>query len=125
MMRAYYDIDKKDRFQELFGNLWIGSPPTEEQGQHQVLYLDFSRTGGNIDDLQERFDEYCGLCIDFFVEQQYNKYYSASTIQSVKAAHRTSAKLNAINLEASLKGYKLYLIIDEYDNFTRRTSHHT
>ena len=118
MMQAYYDIDKKDRFQELFGNLWIGSHPTENQGKFQVLYLDFSRIGGDISDLQERFDEYCGMCIDFFVEQKYRKYYEESTVLSVKAAKRTSAKLNAINLEASQKGYKLYLIIDEYDNFT-------
>lgn len=118
MMQAYYDIDKKDRFQELFGNLWIGSHPTENQGKFQVLHLDFSRIGGDISDLQERFDEYCGMCIDFFVEQKYRKYYEESTVKSVKAAKRTSAKLNAINLEASQKGYKLYLIIDEYDNFT-------
>ena len=118
MMQAYYDIDKKDRFQELFGNLWIGSHPTENRGKFQVLHLDFSRIGGAISDLQERFDEYCGMCIDFFVEQKYRKYYEESTVKSVKAAKRTSAKLNAINLEASQKGYKLYLIIDEYDNFT-------
>ena len=118
MMQAYYDIDKKDRFQELFGNLWIGSHPTENRGKFQVLHLDFSRIGGDISDLQERFDEYCGMCIDFFVEQKYRKYYEESTVKSVKAAKRTSAKLNAINLEASQKGYKLYLIIDEYDNFT-------
>lgn len=118
MMQAYYDIDKKDRFQELFGNLWIGSHPTENRGKFQVLHLDFSRIGGDISDLQERFDEYCGMCIDFFIEQKYRKYYEESTVKSVKAAKRTSAKLNAINLEASQKGYKLYLIIDEYDNFT-------
>ena len=27
MMRAYYDISQKDRFEERFGNLWIGKPP--------------------------------------------------------------------------------------------------
>ena len=48
MLRAYYDINMKDRFQELFGNLWIGSHPTSEQGQYQVLLLDFSKITGNI-----------------------------------------------------------------------------
>ena len=40
MMQAYYDIDKKDRFQELFGNLWKGSHPTENRGEFQGLHLD-------------------------------------------------------------------------------------
>lgn len=32
MMRAYYDLNKKDRFKELFGTLWIGKHPTSQQG---------------------------------------------------------------------------------------------
>ncbi len=43
MMQAYYDIDKKDRFQELFGNLWIGSHPTEDRGKfdgYKLVRLD-------------------------------------------------------------------------------------
>lgn len=118
MMRAYYDINKSSRFQELFGKLWIGSHPTPLQGKFQVLYLDFSRIGGNIDNLEERFNEYCGQCIDFFIENQYRDYYSQETIDKVKKVDYTSAKLNAINLEAREKGYQLYLIVDEYDNFT-------
>lgn len=36
MMRAYYDISQKDRFEERFGNLWIGKHPTPLQGIYQV-----------------------------------------------------------------------------------------
>lgn len=118
MLQAYYDLNMKDRFQELFGNLWIGDYPTPDQGKFQVLYFDFSRIGGRISELQERFDEYCGQCVDYFVEQRYRSFYSDTTLQAVKATKRTSAKLNAIHLEAEQKGYQLYLIIDEYDNFT-------
>ncbi len=32
MMQAYYDIGMRDRFQELFGNLWIGSHPDGVSG---------------------------------------------------------------------------------------------
>lgn len=41
MLRAYYDIAQKEKFDKRFGNLWIGSHPTPMQGQYQVLYLDF------------------------------------------------------------------------------------
>ena len=117
MMRAYYDQRMAPRFNELFGNLWIGSHPTPEQGKYQVLYFDFSRIGGTIDNLEQRFNEYCGMCIDYFIEK-YRDCYSQETIDKVKSLNYVSGKLNAINIEARDRGYKLYLIVDEYDNFT-------
>ena len=117
MLRAYYDINMKGRFEELFGNLWIGSHPTEDQGKFQVLYFDFSRIGGNIDVLQEYFNDYCNIILDSFIES-YSQYYSEEFVRRVKDAATASSKLNLIHTEASKRGYKLYLIIDEYDNFT-------
>ena len=35
MLRAYYDIAQKEKFQKRFGNLWIGSRPTPLQGKFQ------------------------------------------------------------------------------------------
>ena len=51
MLRSYYDLSQKDKFQQLFGNLWIGQNTTPLQGKYQMLYLDFSKIGGNIDEL--------------------------------------------------------------------------
>ncbi|NRY60038.1 hypothetical protein DZE40_001133 [Clostridium beijerinckii] len=31
MLETYYDINKKDKFEELFGDLYIGKNPTEEK----------------------------------------------------------------------------------------------
>ena len=118
MMRAYYDLNMKDRFQELFGDLWIGSHPTSQQGMYQVLYLDFSKIGGTIETLEDRFNGYCGQCIDFFIENQYPDYYSEWTKKQVSKVDYAAGKLNAINLEAKSKGYRLFFIVDEYDNFT-------
>ena len=116
MMRAYYDQRMAPRFDELFGGLWIGSHPTPEQGKYQVLYFDFSRIGGTIDNIEQRFNEYCGMCIDYFIEK-YRDCYSQETIDKVKSLNYVSGKLNAINIEAHDRGHKLYLIVDEYDNF--------
>ena len=54
MLRAYYDIAQKEKFDKRFGNLWIGSHPTPMQGQYQVLYLDFSRASGGNGSLAEK-----------------------------------------------------------------------
>lgn len=46
MLRTYYDIAQKEKFEKRFSNLWIGSRPTQLQGTFQILFLDFSRVGG-------------------------------------------------------------------------------
>ena len=117
MMRAYYDINLKDRFEELFSQLWIGQHPTPNQGAYQVLHFDFSRIGGGIGELERNFNVYCGQCIDSFIES-YRRFYSEETVKQVKSLDNATGKLNAIHIEAEKADHKLYLIIDEYDNFT-------
>ena len=117
MLSSYYDINQKDKFQELFGNLWIGSHPTEEQGHYQVLLLDFSKIGGDINSLQEDFNDYCCIRLNDFIER-YKDYYSEEFVKEVKEASIAKNKLNLIDAEAKNRNNPLYLIIDEYDNFT-------
>ena len=117
MLHAYYDIRTKDKFQQWFGDLWIGKHPTPLQGRYQVLHLDFSQVGGTIDELEEKFNFYLGMRLDGFINA-YAEYYSEETKQKVKSTDYAGGKLGLIQQEAQLKGYPLYLIIDEYDNFT-------
>lgn len=117
MMQAYYDIGMRDRFQELFGNLWIGSHPTEYQGQFQILYLDFSKIGGDITELKENFNTYCNDCIDNFIEK-YQEYYPERVVEKVLKAETAARKLNLIGIASEKEKSPLYLIVDEYDNFT-------
>ena len=119
MMRTYYDILQRDNFDKYFGDLWIGTHPTEERNRFQVLYFDFSKAGcsGVGDGLMTSFNEYCGLVIDKFA-QQYASFYNDDFESRVLGIENPKAKLAYIELEAKEKGYPLYLIIDEYDNFT-------
>ena len=117
MLHAYYDIRTKDKFQQWFGDLWIGKHPTPNQGRYQVLHLDFSQVGGTIEELEEKFNFYLGMRLDGFINA-YAEYYSEETIQKVKSTDYAGGKLGLIQQEAQFKGYPLYLIIDEYDNFT-------
>ncbi len=117
MLHSYYDCRTKDKFDQWFGNLWIGKHPTPSRGRYQVLFLDFSMVGGNIDELEEKFNFYLGVQLDGFV-RYYDEHYSDSIKQSVYAAKDAGGKLAIIQNEAKAKGYPLYLIIDEYDNFT-------
>ena len=117
MLETYYDCNLKDQFKELFGELWIGSHPTPLQGEFQVLTLDFSQVGGDIEHLEENFNSYCGFCFDFFM-RRYKEYYGEKVAEQVYAETQSHNKLAIIQKNAAEKGYPLYLIIDEYDNFT-------
>lgn len=117
MLETYYDCNLKDQFKELFGELWIGSHPTPLQGEFQVLTLDFSQVGGDIEHLEENFNSYCGFCFDSFM-RRYKEYYGEKVAEQVYAETQSHNKLSIIQKNAAEKGYPLYLIIDEYDNFT-------
>ena len=117
MLRAYYDIAQKEKFQKRFGNLWIGSRPTPLQGKFQVVYLDFSRASGGSGSLEENFNNYCGMVMDLF-GKVYEPYYFPGFAQKMEEQPDFVSKLNYLNLHAAESGMRLYLIIDEYDNFT-------
>ena len=117
MMRDYYDIAKADRFDTLFNGLWIKEHPTPLKNAFQVIYFDFSLAGAGMERLEYTFNDYCCTELDSFIKQ-YKTYYDDTTFQNVLAEKDAASKLRIINAEARRKKYPLYLIIDEYDNFT-------
>ncbi len=117
MLRAYYDICERDNFQNLFHGLWIADHPTPEQGQFQVMYFDYSRIGGNTAVLERNFDSYCSKVVDEFADY-YQQYYPEGFADDVKSQPGFRDKINLVYLKAQRLGHPLYLIIDEYDNFT-------
>ena len=42
ILRAYYDVQFADRFDEFFKGTDIGANPTDERGKYLVLYFNFS-----------------------------------------------------------------------------------
>lgn len=117
MLRTYYDIARKDRFQELFGTLWIGSNPTPLQGMYQILNFDFSRVGGKLEALENNFHAYCSGGLENFASI-YEPWYFPGFAQEMKSKPTFPEKLDYLKREAEKTGAALYLIIDEYDNFT-------
>ena len=56
-LEHYYDLDRGQRFDELFGGLWVHAHPTAERNRYLVLKLDFSpvNTDGDAADIQRSF----------------------------------------------------------------------
>ena len=117
MLHAYYDCSKKEKFQTLFGDLWVGKHPTPLQGKYQVIHLDFSYVGGSIDKLEENFDMYLRVKLDGFMRIYQDSYLEDFKEKFFKSDSATE-KLALLQDETATKSIPLYLIIDEYDNFT-------
>ena len=117
MLHAYYDCSKKEKFQTLFGDLWVGKHPTPLQGRYQILHLDFSYVGGSIEKLEENFDMYLRVKLDGFM-RIYKDSYPEDVKEKFFKSDSATEKLALLQDETATKGIPLYLIIDEYDNFT-------
>lgn len=117
MLRTYYDIAQKPKFEARFDNLWVGKHPTPLQGAYQILSLDFSRVSGQADRLAINFNNYCCGALDDFAFV-YEAYYYPGFKQEMKEQPDATTKINFLDRQARNCGARLYLIIDEYDNFT-------
>ena len=117
MMRAYYDKAMQDKFDSLFGDLWIGQHPTPLKGRYQVLYLDFSQVGGTSEQLPQTFKEFFEIQLDEFM-RKYQNDYPADAVEAFFSAPSYVGKMAILSSNSRELRIPLYLIIDEYDNFT-------
>ena len=117
MLEAYYDINEKDNFDKLFHGLYVADHPTEYRNRYQVMHLDFSQVGSDVERLQDNFDFYLSISCESFAEK-YARFYPGGFVDEVKRIPRGEQKLSYINFTARRSGCNLYLIVDEYDNFT-------
>ena len=117
MLHAYYDVNFADRFEEFFGGTDIGANPTDERGRYLVLYFDFSAVSNEAAEVQRKFNTYASLCCDTFA-RNYRTRLPEGLADRILAAQNCDEKMNEITLGVKGTGIKLYVLIDEYDNFT-------
>ena len=117
MLQYYYDVAFADRFDELFGGTDIGAAPTGEHGGYLVLYFDFSGISKEADKVQEDFDFYVSLRCDSFA-RDYARVLPEGLSERILEAPDSRKKMNVIVSGLRSGTDKLYVLIDEYDNFT-------
>ncbi len=117
LMRWYYDINRKERFDELFGGLYIASHPTPERGKYLVLDFNFSGVNPDPEQLIRSFDDHCSTRFREFA-YFYERLFAPDFREELERRAHADEKLNYLVSEASRKNLPIYLFIDEYDNFT-------
>ncbi len=115
MLENYYDVAKAKQFEMLFGSLAIGPNPTPKHNQYFVMNWDFSAldSTGSAEDIRQRLHDHINGSIEHF--KAHYKDFLADDIE----LYPTNAIRSLQSVFAALEGtpYKLYLLIDEYDNF--------
>ena len=117
ILEAYYDVRYADRFDEFFSGTDIGENPTDERGKYLILKFDFSAVSKDVAKVQDDFNDYALRCCNAFA-RTYRARLPDGLADRILDAPDVGKKFNEIAI--SLKGTndKLYVIIDEYDNFT-------
>ncbi len=114
-LENYYDLAKADKFERLFGHLAIGKNPTPNHNQYFVMKWDFSMVDphGELDDIERSLYNHINQQIKSFTlyYRQFLDYEIKITETDALASFQDL--LGAIRVNA----HRLYLMIDEYDNF--------
>ena len=112
-LENYYDIKKKEEFEILYGDTYIGKKPTKLKNSYHILKFNFS----GIDTTNEEttikgFKSKVQSSIKFFVE----KYGLDFFVNSKEEAENILDDLiKAFKIQRAEE--KIYVIIDEYDHF--------
>ena len=116
MLAHYYDVGLKDRFDELFGKTDIGRNPTPLRNSFLVLQFDFSTVQvGTLAEIERNFVEHVRGRVERFAAQ-YASLADWSRALELDGPAAMIDKVRDIIKSAGLP--PLYVVIDEYDNFT-------
>ncbi|CAK0772712.1 AAA-ATPase-like protein [Gammaproteobacteria bacterium] len=113
MLEHYYDLNRAGDFETLFGGLAIGQNPTPLHNQYFVMKWDFSliKAQGEIREIEAAIHQHINACIEACVIRYHWQHDIA--VNPDNAIVSLSSLLTIV----SQQSHKLYLLIDEYDNF--------
>ena len=121
MLHHYYDIKQKANFEQLFGDTYIGKNPTSARNTFPVLRFNFSmvKSFGSLKEIELSFSQYIFDALRNFVNR-YNDLFQLSEIivKDLLATYRGNTDvIRSLFMLLSEQHVKVYVIIDEYDNF--------
>ena len=116
MLEHYYDVRFRDEFEALFGKTEVGKNPTPLGNSFLVLSLDFSAIQlGTLAEIERNFTTKVLGDIDSFVRQN----AKLADWSCVAAATSVATAMDLVCKVVRDNGLPpIYVIIDEYDNFT-------
>ena len=117
LLQHYYDVRAKDKFDTLFGDLYIGQHPTHDRNSYLVLKLNFSGIIGELNNYRQGLDAHCQTMFDYFCDI-YADYLPQGIKEKLDEKDGAVEQLEYLYTECQKTNQKIYLFIDEYDHFT-------
>ncbi len=117
MLECYYDIARADEFDTLFADTYIHAHPTPEKNAHLILKFNFSKVNPEMDKVEDSFNGHVRNCFFVFAEK-YKAFLDDSYFNMMDSHQEAYQKLEFLLNYVGAKGLKVYVLIDEYDNFT-------
>ena len=117
MLQHYYDVRAKDKFDALFGDLYIGKHPTKDRNSYLVIKLNFSGISGDLHSYRKGLDEHCRIVFDYFCDV-YADYLPEGIKEKMDEKDGAVSQFEYLFTECARVNQKIYLFIDEYDHFT-------
>ena len=113
VIENYYDIRKKDKFELLYGDTYIGKHPTKLKNRYHILRFNFSGIDtDNEDTTIKGFKNKTIESIKVFINQYHIDFFIN---EAQEAEEILNSVLTAFRLQKPEE--KIYVIIDEYDHF--------
>jgi Predicted AAA-ATPase/PD-(D/E)XK nuclease superfamily len=123
MLEHYYDLGRRDRWDALFGGLWVHEHPTAEQSAYLVLTLDFSSvaTDRGEEAVRSTFVDAVRVRIGMFLLRYQERIPAFRDLYPRLPGFQEAGTLigEVLSIVAATS-HKVYLFIDEYDHFANR-----
>lgn len=116
VLQHYYDVNLKDQFETLFRDTYIGNNPTDERNSYLILFLNFSTINPDSGYVQSSFEDTGRAAVENFL-RRYKHFFPHEAQQNILHSENTAACLRRIFYYTKELDLKIYLLIDEYDNF--------
>ncbi|MCI0471481.1 MAG: AAA family ATPase, partial [Candidatus Aminicenantes bacterium] len=120
MMETYYDVNKKEKFDFYFKGTDVFNNPTPERNSYLVLKFDFSGIASTKEQVEESFLCHVRDSARTFISK-YKKLLNINEEKIIEEIEKTRKNpadvLEFLLTLCKVADRKIYIIIDEYDNF--------
>ncbi len=120
-LQYYYDEKSKDEFDAIFHDTYIGKNPTPLKNSYRILFMEFSgiNTDGGMEVIYDEFRDNIKMAVHrYFSNYGYEKY-----IEKLDDINSPSRMIKY--LFETIQDDKIYLLIDEYDQFANAILAHS
>ncbi|MBF0452355.1 MAG: AAA family ATPase, partial [Candidatus Magnetomorum sp.] len=110
LLQYYYDINRKDEFEELFKDTYIGKNPTPDKNSYLTLAFNFSSVNPSIQKVQVSFERYIDRILDDFLIR-YHHFFDDAVILKIQSLPSIENKFQEICFYCSRQKLKIYMFI--------------